>query len=717
MAQVGDQLTQPEEGWKRVEDTDTSIKYIGTWHSASNSTLYSGGTMKYTDESDSSVYFMFSGNKIRLIAYSNSRGNDSVIVKIDGVEYTFSMKVGSVSPALVFEALNLTGSEHVFELIAPSSTDTNNQVRIDAVDIDINAYIYQPPAQVGDQLTAPEEGWKRYDDTHPAIRYEGDWIRWDLTGVYNNIFHYTSDEVGEVHFSFYGDKIRYIGRIWSSHYSDGLEAYIDGVLVSSFSQLGEANTEQVLNFEKTGLDLGKHNVVVKRASTSDTANFMIDAIDIGDNGRLLHPDEVTDVRDLDIGKRIRCHYTAKPDEVGYFYGLGKEHYVDGINDFIPPESTNEPDGDFYFIMVDDEFDGRRKLIADRPIQNEISWDTLNSAGIASGSGIESNVLFFELPVIYSNDSDTISVRASSENDSNLYMAWRALNPQTDTAYGWGSDSSLEMPQWLEIDLKSSKKFNSYSFTTRDANVESQPLSWNIEASNDQLNWDILDSRTSGIVPNYTRRSFFFDNNKEYRYYRINILECSRSFVVIRDLSFSESEKYSSSTIRLITGGVNSSDTDNEWDEHIVNSDLNGTITPGDDDVWNWSGKGAGNRQAWTTTTVSGSPSNRIARGASTNISLSQSIATNNLSINRVFRPVLLIDIPSLYKSLILYNNHYYKYDNISQVWIDLGVVPTEISAKETLFLEEGMDDLTGIDSNVLKQLEDDVLYLHTYKPK
>ncbi|GED17654.1 hypothetical protein D1872_202580 [compost metagenome] len=40
------------------------------------------------------------------------------------------------------------------------------------------------------------------------------------------------------------------------------------------------------------------------------------------------------------------------------------------------------------------------------------------------------------------------------------------------------------------------------------------------------------------------------------------------------------------TIRLLTGGVSSTDKENEWDQYIVNSSLNGTIIPGDNAVWN-----------------------------------------------------------------------------------------------------------------------------------
>ncbi|GIP32592.1 hypothetical protein [Paenibacillus sp. J2TS4] len=104
--------------------------------------------------------------------------------------------------------------------------------------------------------------------------------------------------------------------------------------------------------------------------------------EIGQSSRILHPDEVTDILDLEIGKRIRCNYQASANQIGTLSGLGGM-----TKDFLPPVSSATPDGDFYFICVDKDHLGRWKLIADRNIQHSISWDALNSGGVASGSGV------------------------------------------------------------------------------------------------------------------------------------------------------------------------------------------------------------------------------------------------------------------------------------------------------------------------------------------
>ncbi|SOB91133.1 hypothetical protein SAMN05880501_101267 [Ureibacillus xyleni] len=110
-----------------------------------------------------------------------------------------------------------------------------------------------------------------------------------------------------------------------------------------------------------------HHVTIE--VLSDNPNFLFEGIEIDDSSssRAYHIHEVERVEELEVGKRIRCHYRAPYNTVGEFIGLGDEKAS-----FLPVEACAEPEGDFYFIMVD-EIDGEKKLIADRNVQNEISW--------------------------------------------------------------------------------------------------------------------------------------------------------------------------------------------------------------------------------------------------------------------------------------------------------------------------------------------------------
>jgi len=229
---------------------------------------------------------------------------------------------------------------------------------------------------IGQPLTSPEAGWRRYDNTHPAINYVGSWQVESNTSAYNGSIKYQTSGVNPneyVEFKFVGTKIRIIARTHPNQGTDAIE--LDGVkTVVDTASMGDK--WQTLIYEATGLENKVHTVKFYNETGQYTSG--LDAIDIDDTGRLLHPDEVTNVADLDIGKRIRCHYRASSGQVGVFSGLGEE-----TSDFIPPTSSANPNGDFYWICVDRDHLGRWKLIADRNIQHSISWDKINEQGMTN----------------------------------------------------------------------------------------------------------------------------------------------------------------------------------------------------------------------------------------------------------------------------------------------------------------------------------------------
>ncbi|RJE90658.1 hypothetical protein D3P07_00675 [Paenibacillus sp. 1011MAR3C5] len=238
-------------------------------------------------------------------------------------------------------------------------------------------------ATVGQQLPIPEVGWKRIDDINPSIKYAGtgwtsvarDPNTYAGTGTYTTLSGATNNSI---RFSFYGTKIRIIDLYWTNRVIN-VNISIDGI-ISSWNPNNSINLYKMLVFESLNLPLATHEVVITTNSTSGI--FSIDAIDIDSDGRLIHPDEVFKLNDLTVGKRIRCNYKASSNAVGSFSGIGVE-----TKDFIPVASSATPDGDFYFIMVED-WNRRKRLIADRNIQHSISWDTLNMFGLTTGNRVE-----------------------------------------------------------------------------------------------------------------------------------------------------------------------------------------------------------------------------------------------------------------------------------------------------------------------------------------
>ena len=94
MANIGDQLLQPETGWQRIEDTNISIKYDGEWTFYGNAS-FSGNSAHYNNTKDF-VSFIFYGSKLRIISeYFDNRDTDNLII-IDDVEYN----IGTIPSSL-----------------------------------------------------------------------------------------------------------------------------------------------------------------------------------------------------------------------------------------------------------------------------------------------------------------------------------------------------------------------------------------------------------------------------------------------------------------------------------------------------------------------------------------------------------------------------------------------------------------------------------------
>ncbi|WP_223555477.1 hypothetical protein [Lysinibacillus sphaericus] len=103
-------------------------------------------------------------------------------------------------------------------------------------------------AVVGSVLTKPEIGWKRYDDSHNFIKYNGDWITQK-----SNVYYKKSVKISTynnlnntVSFSFLGSKIRLISTIDNTFLNE-VKITIDGKEFV-FAQNTPVRKQQVITF-------------------------------------------------------------------------------------------------------------------------------------------------------------------------------------------------------------------------------------------------------------------------------------------------------------------------------------------------------------------------------------------------------------------------------------------------------------------------------------
>lgn len=518
-------------------------------------------------------------------------------------------------------------------------------------------------ATIGQALTVPESGWKRYDDSSSAISYSSGWTSYPSgqTGNYNSSISLSNVPNSKARLKFRGTKFRLIALTHNDATTIG-KISIDGV-VDTVSFYSASATNLILVYEKTNLQDAEHIVEIY---TTEAKQIRIDAIDIDSNGRLLHPDEVSDPKNLSIGKRIRANYSAANGVTGLFTGLGYEN-----SDFIPIASSATPAGDFYFIHVDNDFLGRKVLIADRVIQNNIKWDTLNTSGFANSTGLALS------SYLSANDLTTGKTTYGSGFDANSMPAKAIDNNSNTNWYGTGAGGTTGDRVIVDMGAPTVVNTVSLNFTQYGCNA------FKIQYSDDNTTFYDAYSGTATIL---TKQYYTFNSVGAHRYWAFQVLSTfsggsSAIYEIemfnIVDLPF----KYS---VRMPTGGVVSTDTDNEWDKYITYSTLNGTITAGDVNFWN-----SGTLYTLTSTTYPSTPASRVSR-ATTDKALSAygNAVASTAYANSGFRPILTIEALSYTKYLIQDGNNLFTYNSTTQTWTNLGSAPTK-----SLFDSSGMDDL------------------------
>lgn len=216
-----------------------------------------------------------------------------------------------------------------------------------------------------------------YPNDCGAFYYEGNWIK--KKNSPGKSIDYSSSQMctlgnSIIKFQFTGTKFKVIGSKDKGH-GKNIEIIIDGKTDTLSLKRNYLSTHEVI-YEKSNLKHKKHNVTIQ---IIDKNNFKFTGIEVDLEGKVHHINEVSEIKDLEIGKKIRCHYKANYNSIGEFSMLGS-----GKGEFLSNESSSFPDGDFYFIMVDG-LNGEKKLVADRVIHNYVNWTSLKRGNIELAS--------------------------------------------------------------------------------------------------------------------------------------------------------------------------------------------------------------------------------------------------------------------------------------------------------------------------------------------
>ncbi|MGG0666435.1 SPRY domain-containing protein [Viridibacillus arvi] len=684
MTVVGEVLVTPESGWRRIDNINSGIKYNGTWVNLDwvHAPAYNGA-YAYSISNNSTIQLNFVGTKIRIIARKGDRSYtaQAELVIDDIVISEFSMTGNGNSQVLMAEAIGLPHGKHEVKVRVKEGASAG--LNLDAIDIDSNGYL--STSNIGDSLTAPEAGWKRYDDNHPHIEYEeGKWGNYT-----NNSLDYNKRSMGakknvtaNMEFYFLGSRVALI-TYSSASYSKDIQVKIDGKNEGVLMCFDKTQAQNV-SFIKGNLDFGVHKVEVIVTSTApnvDTYNVRMDAIDIDDTGQMLHKDEVINIRSLEVGKRIRCHYQATANQVGVFSGLGEE-----TSDFMPVSSSATPNGDFYFIMVED-WNGKKRLIADRNIQHSISWDTLNADGIVVGRNVD-----FE-PVLFDSSLGTLSLTNNSTTVTGG-NGIRILNSLKQSGK-WYIEFKMELgysrigiaQEGINFGAGHSTNKNVF-YLTKDGTIEGGAIESSsycrailntdivgmlLDIDNGTVSFSINGDHQGVAVSNlkniFTKQIYIFGGGTSSapNTSRVTVITAKKDMHLPIPNGFDTLSKDNSEyslQVRLLTGGISNTDKDNEWDKYIVNSNLNGMIAAGDKSFWNIGIKATDSSSLeplhWTST-VGNMNSARTCRGRGGIDGFLSTVVSGGYSATNVFRPVLEIEsLKSIQKKSLIYHDGKYK---------------------------------------------------------
>ncbi|WP_336077068.1 fibronectin type III domain-containing protein [Paenibacillus sp. 203] len=218
-------------------------------------------------------------------------------------------------------------------------------------------------ASIGERLTSPEEGWKRYDDMNPAIKYEGSgwgYVTNEPNSVYAKTGHYmklSGATTNSIKFKFYGTKLRIIDLYWTNRVNN-VSIEIDGK-VSTYNPNNPANLYQVLVFEVLDLTPAVHEVKLTTNSTNNT--FSLDAIDTdGELVDIYTPMNLV-VSPGDGQVTLNWGQVQEADSYTVKYGTESGKYTetatatkDSYGNFIIPGLTN---GTKYYFVVSSKLNG------------------------------------------------------------------------------------------------------------------------------------------------------------------------------------------------------------------------------------------------------------------------------------------------------------------------------------------------------------------------
>lgn len=205
--------------------------------------------------------------------------------------------------------------------------------------------------------------------------------------------------------------------------------------------------------------------------------------------------------------------------------------------------------------------------------------------------LESFNTWYETKMTSNTAPAPFEASASSIYNS-TFNAWKAFNgTNVSNQDCWVTPNNI-VNGWIQLNFGRNVKVNTVKLTSRFGGYETQsPKRFQILGSNDGISFDLLTefNNQKNWITNETRKFIFF-NEKEYQYYRINILENNGGIAVsIGEILFSYESNYanelpSTKTSNFIKYG-NEKIEDTNVIFHNKNYILQDTVSENSEGLW------------------------------------------------------------------------------------------------------------------------------------
>ena len=324
----------------------------------------------------------------------------------------------------------------------------------------------------------------------------------------------------------------------------------------------------------------------------------------------------TRFEDMAIGDYIAFKAVGASGVPCSIYDLGAPLATAQANE-IPVSGSATPNGYAYAIKVD-----KGICISDRVVQHSVTWDALNSANLIQGAASYlASVNCINAKYQYISPTELkIASTYTAHCGGTFTLTQLALegtdvvnikfDSYVDASYNSALNSVIAVSEMSASNLFDTTYYGTPTGYTLRASYNTNPVSINTWHS-----WDIdldlsankISIKVDGVasIPSDVAKSTFIKGSRYYvqlGYGNYGAFNCTLKNIImsvngaagipivqnsklIRSLTGGNAYLGTGGKSSLVEQGLGAWPNNNEWDKYIVNSDLGGKITAGDDNVW------------------------------------------------------------------------------------------------------------------------------------